>query len=153
MHKARNFNLVFNPGLETTRTYLPINPTQSINAPCQWIWKWGWQENDRISNNNNNRALPNRRDGSAKPTRCGGGVKIWEEGVKQVKPKCYFFQNHPHKKLNSFLQPKSLTHPSRSNHQTPKFTPLRLPNPRQQRSHGSKLTTASVSRGSTPTSL
>lgn len=33
IHKARNFNLVFNPGLETTRTsYLPINPTQSINA-------------------------------------------------------------------------------------------------------------------------
>lgn len=32
IHKARNFNFVFNPGLETTRSYLPINPTQSINA-------------------------------------------------------------------------------------------------------------------------
>lgn len=35
IYKARNFNLVFNPGLEMTRTYLPINRTQSINAPCQ----------------------------------------------------------------------------------------------------------------------
>lgn len=33
IRRARNSHLVFNPELETTGTlYLPINPTQSMNA-------------------------------------------------------------------------------------------------------------------------